>query len=215
MLENRRIRRSDLPGTVGSSLVLNTGSAVRKLQLTQAVKTYRIKEAQRTRQEGRGAAPSATARVPSPRRDGPPPRAPASSTTTRSASSNTERLVAPPATAAPSPALAPAAVLPSLPLPVPEKSEDPLASSCANEQHHWVYATALRDVLSSDRTSVLLAAGARGVFVYPMVPDAHDDTVRMRLKTVDPGTAHLSYDWAIVYDGNTAESCAGHFSLFP
>ena len=77
--------------------------------------------------------------------------------------------------------------------------------------------TALCDIVAEEgeREGVLLAKGARGLFVYPMVPDGHDDTLRMRLKRVDPANAKLSYHWVAVYNGDTAEPCISHFGFLP
>ena len=81
------------------------------------------------------------------------------------------------------------------------------------QEHHSVFGTASVDLVSrdGDRTTVV-SAGSRAMFVYPMTANS-DECVSMRVKSVNPITGQLSYDWVCVYDPSTDERYVTDFSL--
>ena len=121
---------------------------------------------------------------------------------------------APPTPSAPAPAAAPAAAPVATPVAAPAAAPAaaPVAAPVAQEETHWMYAYAKADLTDCTTGSKVLAAKAKGVFVFPMVPDDRD-TVYMRLKTVHPTTGQLAYHWVVVYNGETAEHTVEGFCL--
>ena len=90
--------------------------------------------------------------------------------------------------------------------PVPQEDED--------HSSHWVYATAVKDVMDvEDETRVVCAAGKRALLVYPMTTDPDTGRVRMRCKAVHPVTGQLSYATVLVYDPDTEERPLVDFAL--
>jgi hypothetical protein len=79
------------------------------------------------------------------------------------------------------------------------------------ELAHCVYATATEDLF--DGEFLVAKAGSRVLAVHPTKEDG--DTVKMRIKTVHPVTAQLSYHWVTAYERATSRRPLSDFSLLP
>lgn len=79
---------------------------------------------------------------------------------------------------------------------------------------HTAYATVDGTLCEAETGREIATEGARVCVTYPMKPGS-GEKVLMRIKSIDPGTAQMSYRWAVVYDPATDTHSLGEFSLFP
>ena len=80
---------------------------------------------------------------------------------------------------------------------------------------HWTYGTATSDLVDVDTEICVSKRGSRVLLVFPM-EKRDGDKVCMRLKSVDPDTATLSYHWIKVFDPSLDEPrLVDDFSLTP
>jgi hypothetical protein len=94
------------------------------------------------------------------------------------------------------------------------KSRDrPLQVDVTNGDHHWFFATCTKPLLSVDGVQAT-RAGERVLLVYPM-QSVGPSRVSIRMKSIDPITASLSYSWVIVYDDEDDEYLIDDCSFCP
>lgn len=104
--------------------------------------------------------------------------------------------------------------LSSLPPPPPPPTSSDSVVAVVTEEMHSVFATVAAP-LTDESGTVVAHEGSRVVLVYPMTADADDGRITMKMKSVNPNTAQLSYTTVTVYDPNTETRYATDFSLTP
>ena len=74
----------------------------------------------------------------------------------------------------------------------------PLQVAVAEEDDHWFFATCAKPLTTVEGAEAT-RAGDRVLLVYPM-QRVGPSKVSIRMKSIDPVTAALSYSWVVVYD---------------
>lgn len=86
-------------------------------------------------------------------------------------------------------------------------------ATVTGENDHWFFATCTKPLASVDGTEAT-RAGDRVLLVYPM-QRLGPSKVSIRMKSIDPLTAALSYTWVIVYDDEDDNYLLSDCSFLP